>query len=82
MGDAGERLIDAEDRFRERVADREQERRVARVAVVDADRQRTLKSLRLAKAEMQSQAASTQHPVRQQQIRQAIADLDRRMSEV
>ena len=84
MGDSGEGLVDAEARFQERLAEREQEkarRDTKTPSPGDADRDRALRSLTLAKVELERQAESTQHPVRLQQIREALKEIERRMSE-
>ena len=83
MGDAGEVLVDAEDRLQERIAEREQEKERRAVAPPpNPERQRKLTSLRLARAELQNQAEVTQNPLRRKQIEQALADLERRIGEV
>jgi hypothetical protein len=85
MGDSGEGLVDAEARFQERLAEREQEqaRRDSKaISTADPERDRTLRSLKLAKVELERQAQSTQHPVRLEQIRAAIAEIERRSAEV
>ena len=76
MGDAGEGLIDAEDRFQQWVAEREQQKQRKGVASADPERERKLNSLRLAKAELERQRAVTQSPMRQKQIAQALEDLE------
>lgn len=76
MGDAGEGLIDAEDRFQQWVAEREQQKQRKGVASADPERERKLNSLRLAKAELERQRAVTQSPIRQKQIVQALTDLE------
>ena len=76
MGDAGEGLIDAEDRFQQWVAEREQQKQRTGVASADPERERKLTSLRLAKAELERQRAVTQSPIRQKQISQALEDLE------
>jgi hypothetical protein len=83
MGDAGEVLVDAEDRLQERLAEREQERerRASNPPPANPARQRKLTSLELAKAELQNQAGLTLNPVRQKQIEQALADINRRIAE-
>jgi hypothetical protein len=82
MGDAGEVLVDAEDRLQERIAEREQEKeRRAGGPPLNPERQRKLTSLRLARAELHNQAEVTQNPLRRKQIEQALADLDRRIAE-
>jgi hypothetical protein len=81
MGDAGEGLIDAEDRFQERLAEREQERtQFRRGPRIDPVRERERKSLALARAELSRQAETTSHPVRKTQIESALAELDRRIA--
>jgi len=83
MGDAGEVLVDAEDRLQERLAEREQEKeRRNNMPPPNPARQQKLTSLELAKAELQNQAGLTQNPLRQKQIEQALADIKRRMAEV
>ncbi len=83
MSDSGEGLVDAEARLQERLQEREDEKKrlAATVKEIDPERRRQLESLRLARAELVRQAEVTQHPVRKQQIAQAIAELDRRLSE-
>ena len=81
MGDAGEVLVDAEDRLQERLAEREQEKeRRNNVPPPNPARQQKLTSLELGKAELQNQAGLTQNPLRQKQIEQALADISRRMA--
>lgn len=82
MGDAGEGLVDAESRLAERMDEREQERRNARLTGkgVDPERARQLESNRLAKAEMERQLTLTTHEGRKSQITQAIAELNRRIA--
>jgi hypothetical protein len=84
MGDAGEGLIDAEARLQERMDELEESRKVTRDKgpKVDPEQVRQVESLRLAKIELQRQAEATTHPVRKDQIGHAIAEIDRRLSEV
>ena len=82
MGDAGEGLVDAEDRFQQHLAEREQERERRGVALQDPERMKKLQSLQLARAELERQQAVTQNAIRREQIRQALADLDRRLAEL
>ncbi len=83
MGDAGEGLVDAESRFAERLAEREEERRrKGAPPPIDPERKRRQENLRLARAELVRQEHATQHPVRQEQIRSALADVDRKLSEL
>ena len=81
MGDAGEGLVDAESRLAERMEEREQEKRQARQVVVNVNPEiaRELESLRLARTELQRQAEVTTHPVRKQQLGQALAELEKRI---
>ena len=82
MGDAGEGLVDAESRLAERIDEREEERKKARRAVKGGDPERAhqIESCRLARTEMQRQLDIATHPVRKQQLGQAIAELDRRIT--
>lgn len=84
MGDAGEGLVDAESRLAERMEEREQEKRKSRQAAKagDPERARQLESFRLARTEMQRQFDATTHDARKQQLKQAIAELDRRIKEL
>jgi hypothetical protein len=81
MGDAGEGLVDAESRLAERMEEREQEKRQARMgpSTVDPERVRETESLRLAKTEMQRQLDLTTSDVRRQMLSQALAELDKRL---
>ncbi len=81
MGDAGEGLVDAESRLAERMEEREQERRQARLASasVDPERVRQTESLRLAKTEMERQLEVTTHETRRQQLTHAIAEVEKRL---
>jgi hypothetical protein len=82
MGDAGEGLVDAEDRFQQRLAEREQEkqRRGTAVGDVDAGRLRELTSLRLARTELRRQQSTTHNDLRREQIRLALADIEGRLA--
>jgi hypothetical protein len=82
MGDAGEGLIDAEDRFQQFVAEREQERQRKGVASADPERERKLRSLGLAKAELQGQQKATTSEIRREQIRQALEEIERQLAAV
>jgi hypothetical protein len=79
MGDAGEGLIDAEDRFQQWVAEREQQAQRKGVVSADPARERRLNSLRLAKAELERQRAVTTSEIRREQIGQALAEIDRQL---
>jgi hypothetical protein len=82
MGDAGEGLVDAESRLAERMEEREEEKRKARQTTKGGDPEltRQLESCRLARTEMQRQRELATHQARTQQLDQAIAELDRRIT--
>jgi hypothetical protein len=82
MGDAGEGLIDAESRIQERMEELERARNEKRgPALKDPEPVRALESLRLAKADLERQLASTTHERRRAVLTDAIAELDRRMAD-
>lgn len=82
MGDGAEGLVDAQARIQDRLDELEQ-RRVRRVRVVkDPEREQRLQSLRLARTELERQSSVTRHPVRRQQLSQAIAEIDRRIADL
>jgi hypothetical protein len=83
MGDAGEGLIDAEGRIQERMEELERERQQHRGGKVvrDPEKVQALESLRLARTELDRQLAATTNERRRTQIKQAIAEIDRRMKE-
>ena len=81
MGDSGEGLVDADARIQEQMEEREAERkRRSGAAPVDPERVREIESLRLAKAELERQGSIATHPVRKQQIKAAIAEIDKRLA--
>ena len=83
MGDGAEGLVDAEARIQDRLDELEQQHAAARRPVVkDPERERRLESLRLARTELQRQSAATEHPVRREQLKHALAELDRRIAEL
>ena len=84
MGDSGEGLVDAESRLAERMDEREQEKKKGRQAVKsgDPERVRQLESFRLARTEMLRQLEAATHQARKQQLGQAIAELDRRITQL
>ncbi len=82
MGDAGEGLIDAEDRFQQRMAEREQEKQRKGVVGADPDRARRRRSLDLAKAELEHQREATTSEIRREQIQQALAEIDRQIAAI
>ena len=52
----------------------------AAVPKIDPEKVRELESLRLAKSNLERQAETTEHPVRKQQIKLAIAEIDKRLA--
>jgi hypothetical protein len=82
MGDSGEGLVDADARIQEQMEERESERRRRALLQpkIDPERVRQIESLRLARAELERQSGSTTHPIRKQQIKAAIAEIDKRLS--
>jgi hypothetical protein len=82
MGDAGEGLIDADARIQERMEELERERSERGAAAVSHPELRAeLESLRLARAELTRQLDLTAHERRRAQLRDAIAEVDRRMTD-
>ena len=81
MADAGEGLIDAQNRIQERMDEREEER--ARRAMPQADHDpeqlRRAESLRLAYTELSRQLQATTHSARRQQLSSALAELERQL---
>ncbi len=80
MSDAGEGLVDAESRLQEQLDAREHEKRRRGASVADPEKHRAIESLRLAKSELTRQLESTTHPVRRQQITDALSEIDRRIN--
>lgn len=83
MGDAGEGLIDADDRIQERLEELERERLQRRGAPSRNPRVlQELESLRLARAELQNQLNATTHPQRRAHLSEALAEVERRHADV
>jgi hypothetical protein len=83
MGDAGEGLVDNQARIQERLEEIERERTDRRQAETrDPEVQRTMESLRLARAELVRQREATPHDRRRAMIDDAIAEIDRRTSQL
>lgn len=82
MGDAGEGLVDAEARLQELRDEREAARKSARGRgpAADPEKAREEASLKLARTELERQAAATSHPVRLKQLQAALAEIDKRLS--
>jgi len=80
MGDAGEGLIDAQNRIQERMDEREEERaRRARRPGGDPEQLRRAESLRLAYTELSRQLQATTHDARRQQLTGALAEVERQL---
>ncbi len=82
MGDGGEGLIDAEDRYQQRMAEREQDKQRKGVIGADPDRERRRRNLDLAKAELEHQREATTNEIRREQIQQALAEIDRQIATI
>jgi hypothetical protein len=84
MGDAGEGLVDAESRLAERMEEREQEKRRGRTAAPAANPEvvRQIESCRLARTDLERQLSVATHAARRQQLQHAIAELDRRLTDL
>ncbi len=76
MGDAAEGLSDADARIQERMEEMARDRDVR-----DPEIGRAIESLRLARTELERQLAATTHERRRAQIVEAIAEIDRRLTE-
>jgi hypothetical protein len=81
MADAGEGLIDAQNRIQERMDEREEERARRAMPQVDHDPEqlRRAESLRLAHTELSRQLEATSHTARRQQLSSALAELERQL---
>ena len=81
MADAGEGLIDAQNRIQERMDEREEERarRAMPQAEHDPEQLRRAESLRLAYTELSRQLQATTHNARRQQLTSAAAELERQL---
>jgi predicted nuclease with TOPRIM domain len=81
MADAGEGLIDAQNRIQERMDEREEERerRARRQADYDPEQVRRAESLRWAYTELSRQLQATTHHARRQQLSNALAELERQL---
>ena len=81
MGDAGEGLIDAQNRIQERMDEREEER--ARRAMPKGERDpeqlRRAESLRLAYTEFSRQLQGATHAARKQQLSSALAEIEKQL---
>ena len=84
MSDSGEGLVDATTRLAERMEEMEEARRLAKNAGprVDPENVRAIESLRLAKADVLRQLAVNSHEGRRQQLTGAIAEIERRITDL
>jgi hypothetical protein len=84
MGDSGEGLVDASSRLQERMEEIQDSRRRTQQGELrlDPERIRALESLRLAKIDLERQLSRTVHEVRRLHLAKALADIDRRLSEL
>jgi hypothetical protein len=83
MGDAGEGLVDAEARIQERMEELQLEREQAhRRPIANLEQVRKLESLKLAHKELSRQLEATAHAARKAQLSAAIADIERKMTEL
>jgi hypothetical protein len=81
MGDSGEGLIDADSRIQERMEELERERKPQHKAVRDPEKVRAYESLKLARKELEGQLIATTNERRRAQLKQAIAEVDKRIAE-
>ncbi|MEO6213716.1 MAG: hypothetical protein ABIP65_08835 [Vicinamibacterales bacterium] len=81
MGDSGEGLVDAEARIQERMEQLEADKRQrsGNKPKIDPEKAREVQSLTLARLNLAKQAESASHPVRKEQLRLAMAEIDKRL---
>jgi hypothetical protein len=84
MGDSGEGLVDASSRLQERMEEIQDSRRMTKQGELrlDPERIRALESLRLAKIDLERQLSMTVHEVRRLHLVNALAEIDRRLSDL
>jgi hypothetical protein len=84
MGDSGEGLIDADARIQELLDEREAARleRRSPQTPVDPVKKANVTSLTLGLSELRRQLDATEHPVRQKQLKAAIADVEKRLAKL
>jgi hypothetical protein len=82
MADAGEGLIDAQNRIQERMDEREEERARRAMPQADHDPEQIgrAESLRLACTELRRQLEATTHNARRQQLTSALAELENQLA--
>ena len=83
MGDSGEGLVDAEARIQEKIEQLQRAREEARLPVIEnPELLRKLESLKLARTELSRQLQIAVHPVRRNQLDNAIAEINRQIAEI
>ncbi len=84
MGDSGEGLVDASSRLQERMEEIQDSRRMTKQAVssLDPESIRALESLRLARIDLERQLSTTVHEARRLHLLDALAEIDRRLSDL
>lgn len=84
MGDSGEGLVDASSRIQERMEEIQDSRHMTQQGKsrLDPERIRALESLRLAKIDLERQLSMTVHEVRRLHLVNALAEIDRRLSDL
>ena len=83
MGDSGEGLIDNQAKIQERMEELQQNReRARRPAEKNPELTRQIESLELARKEIVRALESATHPARKAQLQAALADIDKRITEL
>jgi hypothetical protein len=84
MGDSGEGLVDASSRLQERMEEIQDSRRRTKQggSSLDPESIRALESLRLAKIDLERQISTTVHEARRLHLMEALAEIDRRLSDL
>jgi hypothetical protein len=84
MGDSGEGLVDTNSRLQERMEEIQDSRRIAKAvgSRLDPESIRAMELLRLTKIDLERQLSTTVHEVRRLHMRNAIAAIDRRLSDL
>jgi len=82
MGDSGEGLVDAEARIQERMEEMEQERERAKGPRVkkNAQLEREIESLKMARTALEQQLKTTTNSARKGQLTKALEDLDSKIA--
>jgi hypothetical protein len=84
MGDSGEGLVDASSRIQERMEEIQESRRATQreESGPNPERIRALESLRLARLDLERQLSMTVHEVRRRHLVNALAEIERRFSDL